>query len=141
MPEEITKERRSILDPVERTSELLFGLIMVLTFTGSLSAATSGREEIRTMLFGAIGCNLAWGIVDAFMYLINTITERGHGILKLRAVRAAKKPEEAQRIIAEALPGPVASILQDALNGLGDTESFGFSSADSMDFMPVAAET
>ena len=112
MPEEITKERRAVLDPVERISELLFGLIMVLTFTGSLSAATAGREEIRTMLFGAIGCNLAWGIVDAFMYLINNITERGQGILKLHAVRAAKNPEAAQRIIVEALPKPVASVLQ-----------------------------
>ena len=112
MPEETTKERRAVLDPVERISELLFGLIMVLTFTGSLSAATAGREEIRTMLFGAIGCNLAWGIVDAFMYLINNITERGQGILKLRAVRAAKNPEAAQRIIVEALPKPVASVLQ-----------------------------
>ena len=112
MPEEITKERRAVLDPVERISELLFGLIMVLTFTGSLSAATAGREEIRTMLFGAIGCNLAWGIVDAFMYLINNITERGQGILKLHAVRAAKNPQAAQRIIVEALPKPVASVLQ-----------------------------
>jgi VIT1/CCC1 family predicted Fe2+/Mn2+ transporter len=112
MPEEINKVRKPVLDPVERISELLFGLIMVLTFTGSLSAATAGREETRTMLFGAIGCNLAWGIVDAFMYLINTLTERGQGILKLRAVRAAKSPEAARRIIAEALPGPVASVLQ-----------------------------
>jgi hypothetical protein len=112
MPEELSQQRKSLLDPVERISELLFGLIMVLTFTGSLSAATAGREETRTMLFGAIGCNLAWGIVDAFMYLINTLTERGQGILKLRAVRAAKSPEAAQRIIAEALPTPVASVLQ-----------------------------
>ena len=112
MPEETSQQRKSLLDPVERISELLFGLIMVLTFTGSLSAATAGREETRTMLFGAIGCNLAWGIVDAFMYLINTLTERGQGILKLRQVRAAKSPEAAQRIIAEALPGPVASVLQ-----------------------------
>jgi hypothetical protein len=112
MPEEITKERKPILDPLERISEWLFGLIMVLTFTGSLSAAMAGREEIRTMLFGAIGCNLAWGIVDAFMYLINNITERGQGILKLRAVRAARNPETAQRIIAEALPTPVASVMQ-----------------------------
>jgi VIT1/CCC1 family predicted Fe2+/Mn2+ transporter len=46
------------------------------------------------------------------MYLINTITERGQGILKLRAVRAAKNPAAAQRIIAGALPGPVGSVLQ-----------------------------
>ncbi len=36
MPEE---KRRRVLEPTERFSEILFGLIMVLTFTGSLSAA------------------------------------------------------------------------------------------------------
>jgi hypothetical protein len=36
---------------------VLFGLIMVLTFTGTLSAASQGRTEVRTMLIGAIGCN------------------------------------------------------------------------------------
>ncbi len=42
MPEE--KSRR-VLDPTERFSEILFGLIMVLTFTGALSAAESGRRR------------------------------------------------------------------------------------------------
>ena len=74
MPEE---KRRRVLEPTERFSEILFGLIMVLTFTGSLSAASSGREEVRTMLIGAIGCNLAWGIVDAIMYVMNSLAERG----------------------------------------------------------------
>jgi hypothetical protein len=54
-----------VLEPGERISEVLFGLIMVLTFTGSLSVAEAGREDIRTMLVGALGCNLAWGIIDA----------------------------------------------------------------------------
>ena len=61
MSEQTTQRSKGLLDPIERLSEVLFGLIMVLSFTGSLSAATAGREEIRTMLFGAIGCNLAWG--------------------------------------------------------------------------------
>ena len=52
---------RRMLDPAERTSEVLFGLIMVLTFTGSLSIAEAGREDIRAMLIGAPGCNIAWG--------------------------------------------------------------------------------
>jgi hypothetical protein len=67
------KRRRRVLDPSERSAEVLFGVIMVLTFTGSLSAATSGREEVRTMLIGAVGCNLAWGIVDAIMYLMVSV--------------------------------------------------------------------
>jgi hypothetical protein len=54
--------RERILDPLSRISEILFGLIMALTFTGTLSAVTADREEIRTLLFGAIGCNVAWGL-------------------------------------------------------------------------------
>ncbi len=106
-----TEKRRQVLDPVERASEILFGLIMVLSFTGSLSAATAGREEIRTMLFGALGCNLAWGLVDAVMYLMNTLSERGRDLLTLRRVHQATAPEEASRLIAAALPPAIAAVL------------------------------
>ena len=40
---------------------MLFGLFMALTFVGAVSAATSRREELRTMFIAALGCNLAWG--------------------------------------------------------------------------------
>lgn len=50
--------RRPVLEPTDRISEIVFGLIMATTFTGTLSA-TAGREDIHTMLIGAIGCNLA----------------------------------------------------------------------------------
>jgi len=106
-------ERKRVLDPVERSSEVLFGLIMVLSFTCSISAASTGHEEIRTMLFGALGCNLAWGIVDAIMYLINTLGDRGRGLKALRDVRGAKTSEEAARVIAEVLPDEVASCLDE----------------------------
>jgi len=36
-----------VLEPIDRTSEILFGLIMVLTFTGSLSVAQAGRDDVR----------------------------------------------------------------------------------------------
>jgi hypothetical protein len=45
-----------VLEPAERIAEVLFGLIMVLTFTGSLSIAEAGRDDIRAMLIGALGC-------------------------------------------------------------------------------------
>lgn len=65
-----------MLDPVDRISEILFGLIMAVTIVGSLSAATAGRNDVRTVLWGALGCNLAWGLVDAIMYLVRLATER-----------------------------------------------------------------
>jgi VIT1/CCC1 family predicted Fe2+/Mn2+ transporter len=96
---------------MDRLSEVLFGLIMALTFTGSLSAAESGRQEVRTMLIGALGCNLAWGIVDAVMYLMATITERARALRTLREIKAATDPADAGRIISAALPDAVASVM------------------------------
>jgi VIT1/CCC1 family predicted Fe2+/Mn2+ transporter len=103
-----------VLAPSERASEILFGLIMVLTFTGSLSAATAGREETRTMLIGALGCNLAWGIVDAVFYLMNTLSQRGRDLLIVWRVRDAATVEDAHRLIAESLPETVAEVLRPA---------------------------
>jgi VIT1/CCC1 family predicted Fe2+/Mn2+ transporter len=97
---------------VERLSEILFGLIMALSFTGSLSIAESGRGEIRTMLIGAIGCNTAWGIVDAVMYLITTLVERRRGLTLLDSVRSEPDAERARRTIAENLPPVVAASIR-----------------------------
>jgi VIT1/CCC1 family predicted Fe2+/Mn2+ transporter len=84
----------------------------VLTFTGSLSIAEAGRENIRTMLIGALGCNLAWGIIDGVLYLMGCLAEKGQGLLTLRAVRKATDPQKAHRLIAGALPPLVSSIVK-----------------------------
>lgn len=99
------------LEPIDRVSEVLFGLIMVLTFTGSLSAAESGRAEVRAMLFGALGCNLAWGLIDAIMYLMGCLTDRAQRANTVRNVRGAATPEAGRRLIAGALPPSVAAAL------------------------------
>ena len=100
-----------ILDPMGRISETLFGLIMVLTFICSLGVATAGDIKVQTILIGALGCNLAWGIVDGGLYLLARINERGGTLLTLRAIRQAPDAETARRVIAEALPSPFASVL------------------------------
>src|SRR5215213_8847872 len=112
MPDGSVPSSRRVLEPIDRVSEVLFGLIMVLTFTGSLSVAEAGRDDVRTMLIGALGCNLAWGIIDAVLYLMGCLAEKGRGLLTFRAVRTAADPKEAQRHIADALPPVVASVLQ-----------------------------
>jgi hypothetical protein len=105
---------RRVLDSIDRVSEVLFGLIMVLTFTGSLSVAEAGREDVRTMLIGALGCNLAWGIIDAMFYLMGSLADKGRVLATYLAVRKAADPQRAQRLIADALPPVVASIMEPA---------------------------
>ena len=102
---------KRVLEPGERVAEVLFGLIMVLTFTGSLSVAEAGRDDVRAMLIGALGCNIAWGIIDGILYLMDCLSEQGRGIRALRAVRKATAPEDAHRAIAGALPPLVAATL------------------------------
>jgi hypothetical protein len=96
------------LEPIERISEVLFGLIMVLTCTGTLSVVTADRLQIRTMLIGALGCNL---VIDAGMYLMSRLHEKGQNIKILRSVRDSADPEAAQRAIANALPPLLSSVL------------------------------
>jgi VIT1/CCC1 family predicted Fe2+/Mn2+ transporter len=107
-----TRSSRHVLEPYDRISEVLFGLIMVLTFTGSLSVAEAGREDVRAMLIGALGCNAAWGIIDGVLHLMGSLAEKGQSLRTYRAVRAARDPREAQRLIAEALPKVVAEVLE-----------------------------
>lgn len=92
----------------------MFALIMVLTFTGSLSIASAERADVRAMLIGALGCNLAWGIIDGVLYLMGCLAERGRDLATLRGVREAADPGTARRLIIEALPAPVASVLEPA---------------------------
>jgi len=114
MTDQPARASKRVLEPIERVSEILFGLIMVLTFTGSLSVAEAGHEDVRTMLIGALGCNLAWGLIDGLLYLMGNLAEAGHGLKTFRAVRQASDPQHAQRLIADALPPLVASVLEPA---------------------------
>ena len=100
-----------VLDPMERISETLFGLIMALTFICSLGVATGANVNIQTMLIGALGCNMAWGIVDGGLYLLARINDRGDKMLTLRAIRQAPDSETARRVITNALPPELAAFL------------------------------
>jgi hypothetical protein len=106
-----TEPHSRVLDPMDRISEVLFGLIMVLTYTGTLSVASDDRAEVRTMLIGALGCNLAWGIIDSGMYLMARLSERGRNILTLRTLFKSADPDAAHRIIADTMPPLVASVV------------------------------
>jgi len=100
-----------VLDRLERTSEVLFGLIMILTFTGSISVADAGQGHIREILIGALGCNFAWGVVDASMYLMACVTERGRTIVMLNAAHDRSDRNAAHALIRESLPASVSALL------------------------------
>ena len=109
MESDLLSERGRLLDPIERVSEIIFGLIMAVTIVGSLSIATAGQGETRTVMMAALGCNLAWGLVDAVMYLVRTLTERRRNVALAKEAIAADA-NTAHRLIMAALPEYVAVI-------------------------------
>jgi len=108
------KPSRRFLEPSDRVSEVLFGLIMVLTFTGSLSVAEADRAEVRTMLVGALGCNIAWGVIDGILYLMGCLAEKGRNLRAWRTFKKATTPEAAHEVIADLMPPKMAELLKPA---------------------------
>ena len=82
--------------------------------SGAVSVATAGRQQIHTMFAAALGCNLGWGLVDAVMYLVKTIIDRGHSLTLVRSVRAAADAEAGRKLIERSLPPSVASLVSTA---------------------------
>jgi VIT1/CCC1 family predicted Fe2+/Mn2+ transporter len=66
------------VEPATSLTEILFGLIMTLTFTlgAEMVVEEEGREGARQLLVAALLCNVAWGLIDAAFYLITCVFER-----------------------------------------------------------------
>src|SRR5436190_7371209 len=100
------------LDPASRLGEILFGLIMVLTvtLTAGLTVA-EGRAGVRQLLLSAIGCNFAWGIIDAVMYIMNCVIERSGRVRLIEAVQRARDNRAALDIIQNEIEPELQSLL------------------------------
>jgi hypothetical protein len=103
----------TVLDPPGRLSEVLFGLIMVLTFTGTISASNAGKQEVRELIWAALGCNLAWGLVDAIMYTMDTLIGRARNIMQLNKIIKAGSIDASRKIIRDNLTPLVSELMDD----------------------------
>lgn len=101
----------AVLNPVDRIAEVLFGLIMVLSFTGAISISTDAREDVRELLWAALGCNVAWGFVDAIMYLMNIAVERGRSIKMIKKIHESADIHEAGKILKEEIQPGIAGLM------------------------------
>lgn len=102
----------AVLDPVSRLSEILFGLLMVLTFTGAFSVANAGESSVRALLITSLGCNVAWGLVDGCMLLLNRLAARGHNWRLLQLLH--KTPlgsAKAAELLADAWPFLITRVM------------------------------
>jgi hypothetical protein len=97
---------RRYLDPGERLGEILFGLIMVLTITLTTELALHDTgASARELLVAALGCNLAWGVIDGGMYVMGAMLERA------REAKDLDAPPPPARVTRDDLMGAVACCL------------------------------
>ena len=96
---------KRVLDPFDRVSEVVFGVLMAMTFIGALSVAEAGQGEVRKVMVAALGCNIAWGLTDGIMYLVAVLTERS------RARMLGEAPKDAPRVHANDLRGALGVFL------------------------------
>lgn len=100
-----------ILDPIERMSETIFSILIVLIFTlayRALSLLPINNDVLilddsLTIFRAALGAVIAWGLIDAIMYAIITIFERRDRVRFLKAVNASTTEIAKLEIIAEEL--------------------------------------
>jgi VIT1/CCC1 family predicted Fe2+/Mn2+ transporter len=85
---------------------------MVLSFTGSISVVSDGKAEIKDLLWAALGCNLAWGIIDAVFYLMSRFFEKGHGYSVLKKLKSTTDKTEGRKLIIDELPPVISAILK-----------------------------
>lgn len=108
----IQTSTKPVLEPIDRMSEIIFGLLMALSFTGTMSASVAGGEQVGSVLMAALGCNIAWGIVDAVMYVLAVVLERRRHSNFMAAVHTLPV-SQAQHALLDNLPDEVRSVLSE----------------------------
>lgn len=95
------------LDPATSLTEILFGLIMTLTFTlgAGMVIEDEGREGARQLLIAVIGCNVAWGVIDGALYILSQLFHRGRIRRLAQRIRDTDDDRQAVSIVAQELDG------------------------------------
>ena len=77
---------------------------MVLTVTLTAGFAVGeGEAGVRELLLAAIGCNVAWGVIDAVMYIMSSVTVRSEKAQLVTAVQHAPDSGTALALVQENL--------------------------------------
>jgi VIT1/CCC1 family predicted Fe2+/Mn2+ transporter len=93
--------KKKLLSPVDRISETLYGVIITLTFTCTIEIAETDSAQKKLMLYAAIGCNIAWGIVDGVMYVLTRYAWKRNKLEILRLIQETKNPHNVREIISD----------------------------------------
>lgn len=101
------------LDPASSMGEVLFGLIMTLTFTlgAGLTIQEEGAEGARALLIATVGCNIAWGVIDGVFYVLGQLFERSRRRRVVQLIRGVTKDTDAAALVAGELDDIIEKVM------------------------------
>ncbi|RFB96478.1 VIT family protein [Rhizobium leguminosarum bv. trifolii] len=95
----------NIIDPGDALGEVLFGLIMALTLTvGSRLVFEKEGLDVDDLIVATIGCNVAWGIIDAVLFFLGTTFYKSRRLRLFRQIKTARSESAALTVLANEFP-------------------------------------
>jgi len=108
------------LDPVDRLAEVVYGVLIVLTFTLAYrgiefrySSGAGISTAVQRMLLAAIGCTIAWGLIDGVMYVLTSMFERSERQRLLVELQLAPHERAALELVGDHLDDTLGEVLTD----------------------------
>lgn len=109
------------IEPVDMLAEAIYSVLIVMTFTmafnafGGSTAVGAAVDAVRVsqLLGAAIGCAVAWGLIDGVMHILTSLFERAEGLRLARAVQTAPSTDAAVTLIGGELDPRLARITTD----------------------------
>jgi hypothetical protein len=109
---------RRVLDPIDRLTEAIYAILIVMTFTLAYRAVdVSGfdqkavSEAVLSLAIAAFGCAVAWGIIDGAMFILLGMFERGENSRLLTKVKAAPDERSAIDAISQQLDETLEGVM------------------------------
>lgn len=92
------------VEPSDWWGAILFGLVMALIFTlGAGSSLDDGETSSRDLLVSVVGCNVAWAMIMAGMFIVDAMFERGSKARLIMDVQKSASEEEALALVRDHL--------------------------------------
>ncbi len=107
-----------LLDPIDRLSETIFSVLILLTFTFAYRVFRLGMDPYEPIPPGylidlavaALGAAVAWGLIDGVIYALLSVLERGEKHRFLASVQTAATQAEGIAAVADELDYVLAPI-------------------------------
>lgn len=110
----------SYLDAEDILLEIIFGILIVMTFTMAFKAADLNNvpvsmlsTQVNSLFVAAIGCTLAWGIIDAIITVMTNVADRGRRVHLIGLIQTSKSDAEAEAVVAGALDDELPGIISE----------------------------